>query len=387
VAECVDERIGRLSFETELGATSALAGLVFVRPLHVRSLLGYRAWTWAAAILIASALTALLTSSAASLKSVVVASRATKAWIPPNGVEWQWELDHPLCNSEGAATPAETARLIGATVEHPSGSPSCAADLGLTSGRSPVIAVDGAVAPHTNPKAYDIDGFDNTGSDNGNEAQSLDSSDSPVVAELHALGDHVICYIDVGTAESWRVDFSELKAALLGAVKGWPGEYWISLAPRYRGIVERVMLKRFEMCRNNHFDAVEPDNMDSSENGTTNTRAEQIDYDEWVAQEVHRLGMSVAQKNYEDESSTLEPYFDFVIEEQCYQYADCRDLAPYYRNHKAVLEVEYQTDMSKSRFARACKTGINSQPGADMTGLDSVYLSVNLDGSVRIPCR
>ena len=350
--------------------------------------MGHRKVSLAAAILIAGALTTLPRSSGAqSSNSPTAARHATKLWVPPTSVEWQWELDHPLCDSGGTATAQETARLIRATVERPSSSPSCAADLGLISAKLPVIAIDGAVAPHTNPKAYDIDGFDNTGSDNGSEAQSLGSSDSPVIAELHALGDHVICYIDVGTAESWRVDFSELKAATLGAVKGWPGEYWISLAPRFRGIVDRVMLERFEMCRNNHFDAVEPDNMDSSENGTTNTQAEQIGYDEWVAREVHRLGMSVAQKNYEDEASTLEPYFDFVIEEQCYLYADCSDLARYYRNHKAVLEVEYQGDMSESRFARACTTGINSQPAADKAGLDSVYLSVNLDGSVRIPCR
>ena len=44
--------------------------------------------------------------------------------------------------------------------------------------------IDGAVAPFTDPKVYDIDGFDNTGTDNADETGSLSSSDSPVVAEL-----------------------------------------------------------------------------------------------------------------------------------------------------------------------------------------------------------
>ena len=171
-------------------------------------------------------------------------------------------------------------------------------------------------------------------------------------------------------------------------MQGWPGEYWISLAPDHFGAVEKIMTARFEMCRHNHFDAVEPDNIDSSENGTANTRAEQLRYDEWVAGEVHRLGMSVAQKNFEDESSVLSHYFNFVVEEQCYEYADCLDLAPYYRAHRTVLEVEYQgKGESNSWFAKVCTAGVNRQPGADSLGLDSVYLSLNLDGSLRVPCR
>ena len=47
------------------------------------------------------------------------------------------------------------------------------------------------------------------------------------------------------------------------------------------------------------------------------------------------------QKNFEDQSSVLEPYFDFVIEEQCYQYNDCSDLQPYVDAHKGVFDVEY----------------------------------------------
>jgi len=313
---------------------------------------------------------------------------STPVWIPPREVEWQWELDHPLCNSDGDATPTQTAALIAKTVENPALHPACAADLGIRSGRSALKAIDGAVAPATNPKVYDIDGFDNTGTDNGNETESLSSSDSPVVAELHALGDHVICYVDVGTAEDWRPDYVDFKGLTLNPVQGWPGEYWISLAPGHLGAVEKIMTARFEMCRHNHFDAIEPDNIDSSENGTANTQAEQLRYDEWVADEVHRLDMSVAQKNIEDESSVLSHYFDFVIEEQCYEYADCLDLAPYYRARRTVLEVEYQGNgASESWFAKACTVGVNGQPGADSLGLDSVYLSLNLDGSLRVPCR
>jgi hypothetical protein len=262
--------------------------------------------------------------------------------VPPIGnLEWDWEIGHPLCNGNENQTAAQTAAIIAATVANPSSNPSCAADLGITSGTSPVIAVDGETAPVTNPSVLDIDGFDNTGTDNADESISLSSSGSPVVAELHALGDHVICYVDVGTAENWRPDYSEFPAALLGNNNGWPGERWLDTNPNGPdyATLEKIMTARFEMCKNNGFDAVEPDNLDGSENtsGFNITIAEGDEYAEWLANEIHSLGMSVAQKNFEDQSAVLEPYFDFVIEEQCFQYGDCTDLAPYYESSKAAL--------------------------------------------------
>jgi hypothetical protein len=314
-------------------------------------------------------------------------------WVPPIGnLEWSWELDHPLCNGAGSLTAAQTAKVIAATAADVASNPTCAADLGITSGATPVVAVDGATPPATDPSVFDIDGFDNTGSDNGNKSGSLSSSDSPVVAELHALGDHVICYIDVGTAESWRPDYKLFPAALLGRSNGWPGERWLDTNPNGPdyAVLRRIMTARFEMCARNGFDAVEPDNLDGSENDTGFhiTVAEGDEYAEWVANEVHSLGMSVAQKNFEDQSAVLEPYFDFVIEEQCFQYGDCTDLAPYYEHGKAVLEVEYSSGgISGADFGEACTSGLNGQPSADSLGFDSLYLDVDLDGSLRVPCR
>jgi len=46
-----------------------------------------------------------------------------------------------------------------------------------------------------------MDGFDNTTS---------------TVAAFHALGQHVICYVDVGTWESWRSDAQSFAASVLG---------------------------------------------------------------------------------------------------------------------------------------------------------------------------
>jgi hypothetical protein len=222
-------------------------------------------------------------------------------------------------------------------------------------------------APAGAPTVYDLDGFDNG---------------AATVAALHARGAHVVCYIDVGTWENWRPDQGEFPTDLLGDTNGWPGEKWLDTAPSGPdyATLQAIMTARFEMCRTEGYDAVEPDNLDGAENttGFPLTVAEGDQYAEWVANEVHALGMSVAQKNFEDQSTTLEPYFDFVIEEQCFQYQDCGELAPYTAAGKAVLEVEYSDQGANP--ATYCATAI-----AD--GFSSVEFDLALDGAVRVPCE
>lgn len=176
-------------------------------------------------------------------------------------------------------------------------------------------------------QATDFDGFDNS---------------AATVAAFHARGQHVICYIDVGTWENWRSDAHKFPGSVLGNDNGWPGERWLDI--RQLRILEPIMTARFQMCRAKRFDAVEPDNMDGWENGTgfrVTARDQLVDH-EWVARKVHSLGMAVFQKNDPEQAATLEPYFDGVIEEQCHQYQECSLLDPYLRAHKPVLDAEYQ---------------------------------------------
>ena len=84
-------------------------------------------------------------------------------WKPPAKLSWYWQIQGTVNNSYGAA-------------------------------------------------AYDIDGFDNTAAE---------------VSALHALGKHVICYVDVGTSETGaltpansRAVFSETQTARPGS-SGW----------------------------------------------------------------------------------------------------------------------------------------------------------------------
>jgi len=206
---------------------------------------------------------------------------------------------------------------------------------------------------------YDIDGFENSAGE---------------VASLHAQGKHVVCYIDVGTAENFRPDYSQFPASVLGDPNGWPGERWLDV--RQLSVLEPIMAARFQICREKGFDAVEPDNMEgyANESGFPLTAREQLTYNEWVAQEVHSLGMAVLQKNDGEQTEELEPYFDGALSEQCNQFHECADFEPYLAAGKPVLNAEYR--LKTTRFCAADKAA----------GIMGARFNLALNGKRFAPC-
>jgi hypothetical protein len=186
----------------------------------------------------------------------------------------------------------------------------------------------------------------------------LDGFDTPasVVASLHALGKKVVCYVDVGTWEDWRSDAKRFPRRVLGKPDaGWPGERWLDV--RQQSVLLPIMAARFERCVKKGFDAVDPDNVDGYENATgfPITGAEQRSYDRAIAALAHRDDLAVALKSDPDQARRLEPDFDFVVQEQCVQYAQCAELEPFVANHKAVFDIEYTTSL---RFCGSLPAGI-----------------------------
>jgi hypothetical protein len=188
----------------------------------------------------------------------------------------------------------------------------------------------------TNVKAaaYDVDGFDTT---------------AATVAALHGKGRHVVCYIDVGTWENWRPDAGKFPKSVLGKPDGhWPGERWLDISQL--SVLGPLMSARFEMCKDKGFDAVDPDNIDGYQNhtGFNLTRSQQLTYDRWVADAVHALGLSVAQKNDGSQIDQLRASFDWAVLEQCYAQGWCGQFTRYTDDNRLVVDIEY--GLSKSRF-------------------------------------
>jgi len=205
---------------------------------------------------------------------------STTVWAPRPGQQWQWILDQPITRTQMK------------------------------------LAVP----------IFDIDGFDNPRS---------------TVTSLHAMHKRAVCYIDVGTWENWRPDAKSFPKSLLGRSNGWAGERWLDI--RKVSSLAPLLTARFQMCKRKGFDAVEPDNVDGYTNrtGFALTAAQQLRFNLWVAGAVHKLGMGVALKNDLDQVPRLVASFDFAVDEQCYEYAECGALRPFVTRSKAVLEVEY----------------------------------------------
>jgi len=175
----------------------------------------------------------------------------------------------------------------------------------------------------------------------------LDGFETPAatVAALHRSGRVAICYLDVGSWESYRPDAGRFPRAVIGRrYEGFPDERWLDVS-RFR-LFAPILEQRFRICARKGFDAVEPDNIAGWENrtGFDLSAADQLRFNRWVAARVQALGMAVALKNDPQQVPQLAGRFDFAIVEQCFQYRECNNYSPFVERGKAVFEAEYELD-------------------------------------------
>ncbi|MDX6589799.1 MAG: hypothetical protein QOI84_1073 [Solirubrobacterales bacterium] len=188
--------------------------------------------------------------------------------------------------------------------------------------------LQGKIDTSINAGVYEVDGFE---------------TPAKTVAKLHRLGRRAICYLDVGSWESFRPDASRFPDAVLGSTySGYPDERWLDI--RRIDLLAPILRKRFDLCVRKGFDAVEPDNLAGYENesGFPLSAADQLRFNRWVAREVHRRGMSVALKNDPAQVEQLVGNFDFAVVEECFAYEECGMFTPFVAAGKAVFLAEYE---------------------------------------------
>ncbi|WP_148714037.1 endo alpha-1,4 polygalactosaminidase [Chitinolyticbacter meiyuanensis] len=171
-------------------------------------------------------------------------------WIPAPGASWQWQLDGNIDSTQDVAI-------------------------------------------------YDLDLFD---------------TPSQLVSQLKARGKRVICYLNAGAWENWRPDRNAFPAAVLGKdYASWAGERWLDI--RRIDELAPIMRARLDLCRDKGFDGVEPDNIEgyTNDTGFTLTRADQLAYNRWLADEAHARGLSIGQKNAPALTGDLVSHFDWAM--------------------------------------------------------------------------
>jgi len=226
--------------------------------------------------------------------------------------------------------------------------------------------LQGTVNTSYSAEIYDIDLFD---------------SSTELIQQVQAVGRKVICYFSAGSYEQWRPDAGQFPAQALGnPLDGWPGERWLDIRS---GAVLTIMQARLDLAVQKGCDGVEPDNMDGYANGSgfPLTSEDQLTYNRTIANQSHLRGLSVALKNDLEQLGGMVEYFDFAVNEQCFQYSECDLLEPFIDQGKAVLNAEYRSRYVNNEAARnaLCAESLNRQ-------LSTLVLPLELDDAFRFSC-
>ncbi len=160
----------------------------------------------------------------------------------------------------------------------------------------------------------------------------IDLFDTPqaTIDQLHADGRVVICYFSAGSWEDWRDDARDFPDGVLGEpLEGWEGERWLDIS--LIDLLEPVMLVRLDLAVEKECNGVDPDSVDGyvNETGFDLTYDHQLEYNIWLAGQAHERGLSVGLKNDLEQIDDLVAYFDWVLNEECFQFDECEDLLPF----------------------------------------------------------
>lgn len=201
------------------------------------------------------------------------------------------------------------------------------------------------------------------------------------ISLLQTSGKKVICYFSAGSWEDWRDDAGAFPESTLGnTLDGWPNEKWLDIRSND---IKSTMSKRLDVAVAKGCDGVEPDNMDAyqKDSGFDLSSQDQLSYNIFIANQAHEKGLSVGLKNDLDQIDDLVSYYDFSVNEQCFEYDECDTLAPFIQAGKPVLNAEYENILVEDATERTkvCEEATASQ-------LSTLILPLNLDDSFRYDC-
>ncbi|HEX6933646.1 MAG TPA: endo alpha-1,4 polygalactosaminidase [Streptosporangiaceae bacterium] len=303
---------------------------------------------------------------------------AGSCWQPPVTSRWQYQLQGSV-NSSGQCLYPSTGFI-----------------------NTAITGTSFATGQQVAPTVFDIDIYQDGKCYTPNNYAILNTA---AVSALHTQGDKVIGYLDAGTAETWRPDYPQYQSfnascggCLFGKpVGGFRDEFWLNINTDVSGtnpntgqtetaqqFVLDELTARLAQARAAGADAIEFDNVDAYQNktGLTITAATQEQFDAAIANLAHANGFTVGLKNDLGQASDLQPYFDFAVNEQCWQYKECNFPPPGLQAWpstygKAVFNVEYK--LATSKFC----------PQANSSSYDfsSILKDVNLYDVPYAPCR
>jgi hypothetical protein len=258
-------------------------------------------------------------------------NRQIRVRLQSNNVNDNMDLDYEALRVTyengvtGTATPTPT------RTPTPTNTPMPATWWKPTPGTSWQIQLIGAVDTSFNAQVYFIDLFD---------------VDQSTISQLKQQGRKVVCYFSAGSWEPWRPDASAFPEAVKGnQLVGW-NEKWLDI--RNLTVLGPIMAARMDLAVSKGCNGIDPDNVDGYEtdnnSGFPLTPQDQLAYNRWIAQQAHMRGLAVGLKNDLEQIPQLINYFDWALNEECFEENECEKLVPFINANKPVFGIEYNSN-------------------------------------------
>jgi hypothetical protein len=146
------------------------------------------------------------------------------------------------------------------------------------------------------------------------------------VPYFHNRGQRVICYFS--TNIYYSADYKKAKGGSNSSVD----QAFEKSKEKLKS--ETLIKSRMKKAMKYKCDAIEVDCF-------KNVEKESYEFAKWVAKTAHSIGISVGIKDVAKNSIKLEPYFDFVVVENCADFNECYHYTCFTRHDKAVFVVHY----------------------------------------------
>ncbi|KAI1419206.1 glycoside hydrolase superfamily [Xylaria sp. FL1777] len=205
----------------------------------------------------------------------------------------------------------------------------------------------------------------------------LENTSADTITALKGAGHTIVCYFSAGSVEDYRSDADEFPASAIGnTLDGWPDEKWLDIR---NAEVRSIMATRIASAASKGCVGVDADNIDGYQNnpGFDFTEDDTVDYVRYLAETAHDAGLAYGLKNGGAIVARVIDVAEWAINEECAEYEECADWAPFVEAGKPVFHVEYTEDddatsVSAAKMAKAC--------AADgQTGFSSIVKHYSLD--------
>lgn len=186
----------------------------------------------------------------------------------------------------------------------------------------------------------------------------LENTSEDTIAALKSAGHTIVCYFSAGSYEDYRADADQFPASAIGNnLDGWP-EQWLDIR---NDQVRSIMAARIASAAAKGCVGVDADNIDgyTNDSGFDLTEADTVDYVRFLAQTAHDAGIAYGLKNAGGIVDQVVDVAEWAVNEECAEYEECADWAPFVEAGKPVFHVEYVEDddattVSAEKKAKAC---------------------------------